>query len=82
MAKQFIRLGLVVVCLGLGVLEARAETVTSVAAGYLHTCALTTGGRVLCWGGNEDGPRLMTALALPIRYSTFMSSPNGLTRSR
>ena len=55
MAKYLIRFGLVVALMGLGVLDARAETVKDVLAGYLHTCALTTGGRVLCWGGNEDG---------------------------
>ena len=55
MSKRLIRLGLVIGCMGLGVLQASGETVASVAAGYLHTCALTTGGRVLCWGGNEDG---------------------------
>ena len=27
----------------------------SVTTGYLHTCALTTGGTVYCWGYNSDG---------------------------
>ena len=29
--------------------------VTQIAAGYEHTCALTTTGGVKCWGNNYDG---------------------------
>ena len=29
--------------------------VLSVHAGSAHTCAITTGGKVRCWGNNEDG---------------------------
>ncbi|CAG9931999.1 RCC1 domain-containing protein [Candidatus Nitrotoga arctica] len=42
-------------CLGSMPGHAVESSVVSIAAGYDHTCALTTAGGVKCWGNNESG---------------------------
>jgi alpha-tubulin suppressor-like RCC1 family protein len=61
--------------------------VRSVAAGDSHTCALTLGGDVLCWGWNERGqigvgslggsfltPTGVTGLSSPVKWLTVSGS--------
>ena len=56
-ARQGRVLGLVALLamLAIGANAAPPVTVTSVAAGGDHTCALTSDGGVLCWGANDSG---------------------------
>jgi alpha-tubulin suppressor-like RCC1 family protein len=35
--------------------QAAPPTIAAMAAGFGHTCALTTAGAVLCWGANQSG---------------------------
>lgn len=35
--------------------SSKGDSVTAVAAGYQHTCAVTGAGAVRCWGSNESG---------------------------
>ena len=44
---------IVLVCLAIGALEASAGPATNVAAGHVHTCAVTAAGGVVCWGDNS-----------------------------
>ncbi|MGH7147275.1 MAG: RCC1 domain-containing protein, partial [Nitrospiraceae bacterium] len=42
-------------CAGKTVLPHLRTGVVAIEAGWHHTCALTTTGRVNCWGNNHDG---------------------------
>jgi alpha-tubulin suppressor-like RCC1 family protein len=55
MKTQVKRLVTVLGCLALGVSDSLAGTAMQVAGSYVHTCAVTTGGGVLCWGNNSRG---------------------------
>jgi alpha-tubulin suppressor-like RCC1 family protein len=81
--------------LGDGALDARrspgdvvglASGVTAIAAGERHTCAVTTDGGVMCWGGNSlgqlgdgttlDSPVPVVVAGLPDRVVSIAAGPD------
>jgi alpha-tubulin suppressor-like RCC1 family protein len=57
--------------LGDALVESKRCTVREITAGQQHSCALSTGGAVFCWGSNEHGELggLATTSATPIQVS-------------
>jgi alpha-tubulin suppressor-like RCC1 family protein len=55
MTTHIVRLAAIAGCLATGAVEALADSAASVAAGHAHTCAVTTGTAVTCWGDNTYG---------------------------
>ena len=63
MRGHVVRMALVMSCLCSGVTEAAAETASKVTAGSSQTCAVTTAGGVVCWGGQHSTPVALAGLS-------------------
>jgi hypothetical protein len=58
------------------------DGVTAIAAGAYHTCALTAGGAVLCWGQNADGQLgdgTTTGSAIPVAVQDLSGEAVAIT---
>lgn len=59
-----------------------ASGVTTITAGFIHTCALTDTGGVRCWGANWDGQLgdgTMTDRPVPVEVVELASGVEAIT---
>ena len=60
--------------------ETNLEAV-AISAGFLHTCAVTSDSRAVCWGTNVDENNMPTGQTMPIPEGRYIAISAGLAHS-